>query len=252
MADARLQREAEFHDQAFAGNARVRAGRFYSVAASAKRHYHALIDEDCAGRRVLEYGCGKGSHSFALARLGADVVGIDLSPEGIRQATSRAGEERLGDRLSFEVMNAETLAFPDNHFDLVCGSGILHHLDLEAACRELVRVLKPEARAVFFEPLGHNPLINLYRRLTPKMRSEDEHPLLGHDLKTLTRHFQETDTRCFALCTLLAVPFRGLPGFELLVRILERIDGLLFRLSFVRRQAWLVVLQLGRPLKNDR
>ena len=116
----------------------------------------------------------------------------------------------------------------------------------------MVRVLKPEARAVFFEPLGHNPLINLYRRLTPKMRSEDEHPLLGNDLKTLTRHFQETDTRCFALCALLAVPFRGLPGFELLVRILERIDGLLFRLSFMRRQAWLVVVQLGHPLKNNR
>lgn len=252
MADARLQREAEFHDQAFAGTARIRAGKFYSVAASAKRHYHALIGQDCAGLRVLEYGCGKGSHSFALARLGADVVGIDLSAEGIRQANSRADEERLEDQLSFEVMNAEALAFPDNHFDLVCGSGILHHLDLEAACRELVRVLKPEARAVFFEPLGHNPLINLYRRLTPKMRSEDEHPLLGGDLKTLAGRFQETDIRYFSLCTLLAVPFRRFPGFVPLVRILERIDCLLFRLSFMRRHAWLVVVQLGRPLKNNR
>ena len=250
MADARLQREAEFHDQAFAGNARVSAGKFYSVAASAKRHYHALIGKDCAGLRVLEYGCGKGSHSFALARLGADVVGIDLSAEGIRQAISRAGEERFGDRLSFEVMNAEALAFPDSHFDLVCGSGILHHLDLESACSELVRVLKPGARAVFFEPLGHNPLINLYRRLTPKMRSEDEHPLLGNDLKTLAGHFQEADIRHFSLCTLFAVPFRRLPGFESLVWILEGIDGLLFRLPFLRRQAWLVVVQLGRPQKK--
>lgn len=250
MSDTRLQREAEFHDQTFAGNARARASKFYFTAAAAKRYYHDLIDENCAGQRVLEYGCGKGSHAFTLARLGADVVGIDLSPEGIRQATARAVQEGLEGQLSFEVMNAEALAFPENHFDLVCGSGILHHLDLDAACRELFRVLKPEARAVFFEPLGHNLLINLYRKLTPKMRSKDEHPLLAHDLKTLAGYFHEANVRYFALCTLMAVPFRGLPGFRLLVRILERIDGLLLRLSLVKWQAWLVVVLLERPLKT--
>ena len=226
------------------------ASKFYSVAASAKRHYHTLIDEKCVGKRVLEYGCGKGSYAFNLARLGARAVGVDLSTEGIRQAIARSKEEGLENKLTFEVMNAEALTFPDNHFDLVCGSGILHHLDLEAACRELTRVLNPGGRAVFYEPLGHNLLINLYRKLTPKMRSDDEHPLLEKDLKTLAGYFHESRIHYFALFTLMAVPFRPLPGFKLLVRILERIDSLFLILPFVRRQAWLVVLQLERPLKT--
>ena len=110
-------------------------------------------------------------------------------------------------------------------------------------------MLKPEGRAVFYEPLGHNLLINLYRKLTPKMRSEDEHPLLEKDLRTLARYFHVARTYYFTLFTLMAVPFRALPGFRLFVGILERIDRLFFYLPFVRRQAWLVVLQLERPLK---
>ena len=246
MSGGRLQREARFHDQAFAEDVRARAGKFYEVASAAKVHYHRLIDQDCAGRRVLEYGCGRGSHAFALARQGAGVVGIDLSREGIHQALAQARERGLEERLSFRVMNAEALAFPDGHFDLVCGSGILHHLDLDAACRELVRVLKPEGQAVFFEPMGHNLVINLYRRLTPRMRSEDEHPLLVQDLQRLASHFREGGLHHYALCTLMAVPFRRWPGFRGLVAVLERLDSILLRLPVVRRQAWLVVLQLRR------
>ena len=249
MPDGRLKREAQFHDQAFADNTRARARKFYAVAGTAVGHYHQLIDENCAGKRVLEYGCGSGSHAFALSRLGASVVGIDLSAEGIRQAVSRARDEDLLDRLSFKVMNAEALEFPDAHFDVVCGSGILHHLDLDAACRELVRVLRTGGRAVFFEPLGHNLLINLYRRLTPELRTEDEHPLVAGNLQTLVNYFHEAHIGYYTLCALAAVPFRRWPGFKVALWVLERIDRMLLRLPFVKKQAWLVVIQLDRPRK---
>ena len=199
---------------------------------------------------MLEYGCGKGKHAFALARCGADVVGIDISAEGVRQAAAQARAEGLEDKLDFAVMNAEVLQFPDDSFDLVCGSGILHHLNLESACHELARVLKPEGRAIFYEPLGHNPLINLYRKLTPKMRTEDEHPLLASDLKTLAGYFHKARFDYYAFCTLLAVPFRALPGFKGLLSVLEFFDRILLRLPFIKRQAWLVVIQLDRPLSG--
>ncbi|MCY4514103.1 MAG: class I SAM-dependent methyltransferase [Candidatus Tectomicrobia bacterium] len=247
MGNDRLQREAHFHDHAFSADTRARAGKFYWVAARAKQHYQSLIEADCGGKTVLEYGCGKGSHAFALARSGAEVSGIDMSTEGIRQATARANAEALGDRLSFDVMNAEDLAFPDNHFDLVCGSGILHHLDLEKACAELVRVLKPSGRAVFFEPLGHNPLINLYRSMTPDMRSADEHPLLEDDLDSLATSFLEVKVSYFVLFALTAVPFRNLPGITYLLSLLERVDGALLRLPFAQKHAWLAVIQLEFP-----
>ena len=250
MSNTRLQREAQFYDRHFAENIRPRRERkFYGVTESADRHYYALSDESCTqGQRVLEYGCGKGRHAIALARRGANVIGIDISTEGILQASTYARIEGLEDKVTFEVMNAETLEFPDKHFDMVCGNSILHHLNIENVCCELIRVLKPEGRAVFLEPLGHNPLINLYRKLTPRMRTQDEHPLLVHDLETLAGYFHEAHIHYYVLCPLVAAPLRGMPGFKRVIAILEWLDSILFRLPIIKRQAWLAVIHLQRPI----
>ena len=249
MTNSRLKREALFFDQHFSDNTRaLHARKFYSVNTAAVRHFKALIEENCTGQKVLEYGCGKGKYALTLARHGADVVGIDISVEGVRQARTLAREEGLEDKLTFEVMNAERLEFPDNHFDVVYGNSILHHLNLDNTCHELIRVLKPGGCAIFREPLGHNLLINLYRKLTPRMRTEDEHPLLASDLETLAGYFHEARFDYYAFCTLLAVPFRALPGFKWLLSVLEFFDRILLRLPFIKRQAWLVVIQLDRPL----
>ena len=251
MTNARLKREALFFDNQFFDNFRVRRTRkFYSVNTAAAQHFRALASENCTGKKVLEYGCGQGRHALALARQGADVVGIDISAEGIQQARTLARDEGLEGNLSFEVMNAERLEFPDNYFDIVCGNSILHHLDLDNTCNELVRILKPDGRAVFREPLGHNLLINFYRQLTPEMRTVDEHPLLASDLENLARYFHETRVHYYALCTLLAVPLRSLPGFKKVVSVLEYFDRILLRLPFLKKQAWLVVIQLDRPLSS--
>ena len=251
MTNARLKREAVSFDQHFSENTRARRTRkFYSVNTAASRHYRTLIDENCTGQKVLEYGCGKGKSALTLARHGADVVGIDITAEGSRQARTLAREEGLQDKLTFEVMNAEQLEFPDNHFDIVCGNSILRHLNLDNTCHELIRVLKPGDRAVFREPLGHNWLINLYRKLTPEMRTEDEHPLLASDLETLAGYFHEARIHYYAFCTLMAVPFRALPGFKGLLTVLEFFDRILLCLPFIKRQAWMVVVQLDWPVTS--
>jgi SAM-dependent methyltransferase len=247
---SRLEREAAFHDRAFAGRTRAAAGKFYAVTGSSKGCYRELILRGCAGKRVLECGCGTGSHAFALAAAGAKVAGIDISPEGIAQARERAAAERLEGCLDLRVMDAEALEFPAGSFDLVCGSGILHHLDLERALAELCRVLRPGGRAVFFEPLGHNPLIALYRRLTPHLRSADEHPLRWEELRLIGRHFSRAEFRFFHLCALLAVPCRKFPGFGALLGALEALDRLLFRVPFLRKQAWIAVLELEGPVQD--
>ena len=135
MTNSRQQREALFFNRHFADNTRAYcAHKFYTVATAAGRHFRALIDENCIGQRVLEYGCGKGDHALALALRGALITGIDVSVEGVRQAAAQARAEGLEDYLTFEVMNAEGLDFPDDYFDIVFGNSILHHLDLDNAC----------------------------------------------------------------------------------------------------------------------
>jgi SAM-dependent methyltransferase len=176
------------------------------------------------------------------------VTGIDLSPVAIEKAEEEAESRGVAAATEFRVMNAEALDFPDDSFGLVCGTGILHHLDLDRAYGEIARVLRPDGRAVFVEPLGHNPAINLYRRRTPELRTEDEHPLVMPDLERASEYFQDVDPRFFHLSTLLAVPARSWKRFDPLLNTLGRFDDALFRaLPALRRYAWLVALVFARP-----
>jgi len=246
--DARLEREREFHDRAFAEDVRAPAKRFYAVTGSLFAWYERTLAAHASGSRALEYGCGPGSRAFHLARNGARVVGIDISPVAIEQATERGRAEGLADRLEFRVMDAEALEFQDEEFDLVCGSGILHHLDLARSFAELARVLKPEGVGVFTEPLGHNPAINAYRNRTPALRTVDEHPLRMGDFELARRSFEDVETRFFTLTSLAAIPLRRRAGFERVVGGLDAFDRLLFRaLPPLRRYAWMVGITLRRP-----
>ncbi|MBT3345532.1 MAG: methyltransferase domain-containing protein [Gemmatimonadetes bacterium] len=248
----RLEREAHFHDHVFAEDARQAAGRFYAVAQRSKRLYRERVLRGGDGLDVLEYGCGPGSCAFDLARAGARVTGIDISPGAIELAKAQAEAEGLSEalssgRLRFEVMNAEALSVADDSFDRICGSGILHHLDLSRALPEITRILRPTGDAVFFEPLGHNLLINWYRRRTPSMRTIDEHPLLAADLARLDTHFEHTRYGYHHLTALAASVWSGRIGFALLLGVLDTVDRILLRVPGIRRQAWIVIAELRNP-----
>ena len=249
-SDHRTEREAKFHDRAFTEDVRASTAKFYSVTVSSKGYYLSRILENCAGQEVLEIGCGPGGSSGDLAAAGATITGVDISANAVELAKQQAIAGKFDDRASYHVMDAEALEFQTDKFDLVCGCGIVHHLDIESGLSEVVRVLKPGGRAVFYEPLGHNPLINLYRKLTPSKRSEDEHPLHWKDIKSIRRRFTEAEFRVFHLLSLLTIPIRSLPGHNILFRLLEGVDRILFWLPFLKKHAWVVVMQFRNPIKT--
>ena len=90
-----------------------------------------------------------------------------------------------------------------NEFDLVYGTGILHHLQINQCLNEISRVLKPGGRLLFIEPLGTNPFINFYRYLTPGSRSKDEHPLLKEDFDNINRKFSKMEIKYYGFFTLV-------------------------------------------------
>ncbi len=246
--ELRLARERAFHDEAFGQQTRASVRRFYSVGGALRRWYDETLAEHAAGAQALEYGCGPGSAAFSLAAQGASVTGIDLSPVAIDLASSAAQEQVPDGDLRFLVMDAERLEFDDDRFDLVCGSGILHHLDLDRAYAELARVLRPGGVAVFIEPMGHNPAINWYRSRTPQLRTVDEHPLLVDDLAQAREHFADVQTRFFTLTSLAAVPLRERPGFPRVVNALDAVDRTLFAaIPPSRRWAWMVGMVMQGP-----
>jgi SAM-dependent methyltransferase len=247
--DERKTRERDFHDARFGAEESRAADRFYAITESSKDGYDSRLLDVKAGDRVLEFGCGPGSSVFKLAARGAQVTGIDISPVAVELAAREA--ERLEFPVSFATMDAEALEFPDGTFDVVCGYGILHHLSLDRAFGEIARALKASGRAVFSEPLGHNPLINWYRNRTPDQRTVDEHPLLLSDFALAERFFASVNVNYYHLATLAAIPFCKTAVVAPLSRALDKIDQGLFEIApFVRRYAWYAVIELSEPKKT--
>ncbi len=201
------------------------------------------------GATVLDYGCGTGARACELARRGARVCGIDISPVAIGMARDAVRREGLAGNAAFAVMDAEALDLPARSFGLVCGTSILHHLDVDRGYREIARVLGPSGRAIFLEPLGHNPVFNAYRRRTPSARTQDEHPLRTADLEAARAHFSDLAVEHFGLVSPLAAAMHGSRAFDRLARALRRIDQRLFTMvPPLRSWSWMVVIVLSRPV----
>jgi len=108
---------------------------------------------------VLEVGCGTGLLTGELAKTGAKILAIDISPDLL----DRARERVRSSNVTFLCANAYELECEDNTFDFIVGMSVLHHLEVGKALREFHRVLKPGGRIAFSEPNMLNPQIFIER-----------------------------------------------------------------------------------------
>jgi len=162
---------------------------------------YALLG-DVRGRTVLDFGCGSGQNSLLLARRGARVVGVDISAALIELAGRRLEANGVRDAASFVVGSAHDLPVRSGSIDVVFGIAILHHLDLAASAREVLRVLKPGGRAIFQEPVRDSRLVRAIRKCIP-YRAPDvspyERPLTSPELREFSRPFASSTIRAFSL-----------------------------------------------------
>jgi len=240
----RIEREKEYHNIAFSEGIRKSADKYYTIHKISFQKLTEQIKLYGEGKDVLEYGCGPGSHSFIISKYAKSIISIDISDFAINNAKQLA-EEKSIKNLQFIEMNAELLDFESGRFDVIFGNAIIHHLNLEKSFSEINRVLKPGGRAFFYEPLGHNFFINLYRRLTPGMRTVDEHPLLNDDIKFIRKYFDHVNVRYYHLTTIMAVPFRNIKAYERILHLFYKTDTLLFKIfPFFRKYAWYCSIEI--------
>ena len=109
-----------------------------------------------AGKTVLDVGCGGGILAEAMARRGADVLGIDLSIKPLRVAQLHAMESGI-DHLHYREVAVETLSAElPGHFDAVTCMEMLEHVpDPASVVRACAALVKPGGW-VFFSTLNRN------------------------------------------------------------------------------------------------
>jgi len=101
------------------------------------------------GERVLDLATGTGITAIAARERGAEVTGVDLTPELLAVARRTAEREGFGD-IDFREGDAEALPFADGSFDVVLSTcGHMFAADQPAVARELARVTRPGGRVVF-------------------------------------------------------------------------------------------------------
>lgn len=177
-----------------------------------------------AGERALDIGCGTGAYTAPLSHGSkAFFVGIDCAP-----ALLNLANERTGGHVTFSAADAGNLPFEDDMFDAVVGNAVLHHLPLDRALPELLRILKPGGRFCFAEPNQLNPQV-FAERCTPAMRkrfqvSPDEVAFIRWPLTTMLEEagFSSVEVTPFDFLY-PAIPAAMIGVFESLGGVLERI-----------------------------
>lgn len=135
-------------------------GDFTEIAALMRQSGEAVVQSlgITTPLRVLDLGCGDGTTAVPLARLGADVVGIDIAKNLVDAGNKRAREAGLG-RLTFQEGDACSLhGVSDHSFDLTLSVfGAMFAPKPFDVAKEMVRVTRPGGRIVMGNWIPNDP-----------------------------------------------------------------------------------------------
>lgn len=167
----------------------VRVDEFFEACTAPENCFILQNLGSLRGKKVLELGCGAGEASVYLAKKGANVTATDISSEMlnvVRKVAQKHNVVVMTKQCASDDINSE-----DEEFDIVYAANLLHHVNIEATLKEVLRVLKTGGIFASWDPLAHNPVINIYRKLAGDVRTEDEHPLRMRDLALFRQYFSE-------------------------------------------------------------
>jgi len=135
----------------FARTAALVAEREESRREELREQVRAFV-QPSGDERVLDSGTGTGALAFAIAPLVREVVGVDLVPELLEQARSRAG---VFPNVTFLDGDATRLPFDEASFDLAASVRTLHHVARpELAVSELTRVTRPGGHVLVVDQIA--------------------------------------------------------------------------------------------------
>jgi SAM-dependent methyltransferase len=138
-------------------------GDFTRIAQAMRASGEALVADlgIAEDMRVLDLGCGDGTTALPAARLGADVLGVDIAANLVAAGNARAAAAGLDDKLRFQEGDASDLGdLPDDSFDLVVSIfGAMFAPRPMSVAKEMVRVAKPGGRIVMGNWIPGDPTL---------------------------------------------------------------------------------------------
>mgnify|MGYP001353122547 CR=1 FL=1 len=137
---------------------------------------------------VLEIGCSSGYDAVDYCKYANSYIGVDISDVAIEKCNSLSIKNA-----EFHCIDGHKLPVNDKSVEYVIVNALLHHLDLEISFTEISRVLSDDGALIFVEPLGINPVFQIYRMVTPGARTVDEHPFTFKDLELMQKYFDLSD-----------------------------------------------------------
>ncbi len=222
--------------------------KFYSITYTQTKYIDDWLKENLKNKIFLDYACGDGLTSIKASKYKPSlIIGIDISDVSIVNASKLAKSNGLNNAFFLQA-DCENTELPDNSVDIILCQGMLHHLDLKIAFPELNRILKKGGKILCVEALSVNPLIQLYRDLTPEMRTEWEkaHILGPKELKFAKKFFKVNDVKYWFLFSLFSVPFRNTFLFKYINMFLSKIDNIILKIPYIQRLAWQFTFVLNK------
>ncbi len=220
---------------------------------------------DLKNCHILDLGFGLGEASIYFALQGAQVTALDISPGMlvcVKKLSKKYGVEK---KIKLVESPAEKIPLQNESFDLIFGGNVLHHVDISKTSKEIKRILKKGGKAIFIEPLGYNPMIQIYRKLAKDVRTKMERPFTFSDIKKLGKGFRYiTHTEQQLFTTLIFVWFfvgeRLNPSrarywkkiideserYAKVFKFLEKIDWLILKIPLLKMLCWNTVVELRK------
>jgi ubiquinone/menaquinone biosynthesis C-methylase UbiE len=225
--------------------------KWYSTTQTSIRYREEWMKANVPGKVFVDYACGNGEMTIKAAKMGAALaIGIDLSDVSVSNAEAAAAVEGVAERTAFFTGDCEATGLPDHSVDAILCSYMLHHVDVSRAFPEIHRILKPGGVVFVSEALAYNPVIQLYRKLTPELRTEweKEHILSLREVRMAKKWFNVGDLRYWHLFSVLGAFVRRVPPlFNLVMPALHGLDALVTRIPGLQLMAWQFSFQLVKP-----
>jgi len=153
------------------------------------------------GKTICDFGCGEGVIASQLAKLGALVTAIDISPDLLRIAEKRTILDGVETRVKFVNADVHEFSMPISEFDYLVAYDVLHHVDLKPVMQKIVASLKPGGKAIIVEPISCSLALQKLRTIVPISVDGDseDRQLNSDEIKLIANSFDKYEIAFFRL-----------------------------------------------------